>query len=296
MANNLTVNERTALTEEERFPELFVNTNIDRRMCRRVVPLKVIVVGMPRTGTQSIRVALKQLGFNDTYHMDCLFENPPDIDLWRQAFLAKFKNQGAPFGKEQWDQLLGHCQAVCDLPTSAFIPELIAAYPDAKLILTPREENSWYASCQRTIQAAAMARSIYILSALDTHFLSRFTPLVGLMFGSLFPCPPNLWQTPEGQRIWIEHYRRGHDEARSLVAPHRRLEYSVEQGWGPLCEFLGVEVPVGRAFPMVNDSGSFAVKLGVVKRQAAMRVVRRWSPVLGVLAAAGWGLWWVRRR
>ena len=52
MANNLTVNERMALTEEERFPELFVNTNIDRRMCRRVVPLKVIVVGMPRTGTQ----------------------------------------------------------------------------------------------------------------------------------------------------------------------------------------------------------------------------------------------------
>lgn len=110
----------------------------------------------------AIRVALKQLGFNDTYHMDSLFENPPDMDLWRQAFLAKFKSQGTTFGKAQWDQLLGHCQAVCDLPTSAFIPELIAAYPDAKLILTPREENSWYASCQRTIQTAAMARSIHV--------------------------------------------------------------------------------------------------------------------------------------
>ena len=171
------------MTEEERFPDLFVNTNIDRRICRRVVPLKVIVLGMPRTGTQcmynawiendkcetiqlmprtAIRVALKQLGFNDTYHMDCLFENPPDMDLWRRAFLAKFKNQGAPFGKEQWDQLLGHCQAVCDLPTSAFIPELLAAYPDAKLILTPREENSWYASCQRTIQTAAMDPSMHV--------------------------------------------------------------------------------------------------------------------------------------
>lgn len=46
---------------------------------------------------------------------------------------------------------------------------------------------------------------------------------------------------------------------------------------------------------MVNDSGSFAVKIGVVKRQAARRVVRRWSPVLGVLAAVGLGLWWARR-
>lgn len=116
------------------------------------------------------------------------------------------------------------------------------------------------------------------------------------MFASLFPCPPSLWRTPDGKRIWTEHYRRGHDEARSLVPPDRRLEYSVEQGWAPLCDFLGVEVPVGRAFPMVNDSGSFAVKMGLVKRQAVRRVVRRWCPVVGVMAAAGVGLWWVRRR
>lgn len=52
MANNPSLSEKRAMTKEERFPELFVNTNIDRRICRRVVPLKVIVVGMPRTGTQ----------------------------------------------------------------------------------------------------------------------------------------------------------------------------------------------------------------------------------------------------
>lgn len=105
----------------------------------------------------AMRTALEQLGFSDTYHMKSVYENPPDIELWRQAFLAKFKGQGKPFEKEQWDQLLGHCQAVTDLPTSAFIPELIAAYPDVKLILTQREENSWYASCQRTIQPAILS-------------------------------------------------------------------------------------------------------------------------------------------
>lgn len=101
-----------------------------------------------------MRTALEQLGFSDTYHMKSVYENPPDVGLWRQAILAKFQGQGKPFEKEQWDQLLGHCQAVTDLPASAFTPELIAAYPDAKLILTQREENSWYASCQRTIQPA----------------------------------------------------------------------------------------------------------------------------------------------
>lgn len=109
-----------------------------------------------------MRFALKKLGFEDTYHMECLFENPPDINLWRAAFLAKFKGQGKPFEKEQWDQLLGHCQAVTDLPTCAFIPELLAAYPEAKLILSPRDENSWYKSCQRTVHHAAMDRSSHV--------------------------------------------------------------------------------------------------------------------------------------
>ena len=57
MAKNLSLSEKGAMTEEERFPELFVNTNIDRRTCQRVVPLKVIVFGMPRTGTQCMHNA-----------------------------------------------------------------------------------------------------------------------------------------------------------------------------------------------------------------------------------------------
>lgn len=52
MGDRPSLTEKQSMTENERFPELFVNTNIDRRTCRRVVPLKVIVVGMPRTGTQ----------------------------------------------------------------------------------------------------------------------------------------------------------------------------------------------------------------------------------------------------
>lgn len=46
---------------------------------------------------------------------------------------------------------------------------------------------------------------------------------------------------------------------------------------------------------MINGSESFAVKMGLVKRQAVKRVMRWWSPVLGVLTAAGVGLWWARR-
>ena len=110
----------------------------------------------------AIRDALRLLGYHDTYHMSSVEENPPDIELWSKALLAKFKGKGKVFEREQWDQLLGHCQAVSDAPACAFIPELIAAYPEAKLILTPREEDSWYISYQRTIQFVLMSRSLNV--------------------------------------------------------------------------------------------------------------------------------------
>lgn len=134
-----------------------------------------------------------------------------------------------------------------------------------------------------------------ILSMLDPQFASRYTDFFRHMIECFFPCPPELWQKPEGKRIWIEQYRRVHDEARALVPPDRRLEYNVEQGWGPLCEFLGVEVPVGMSFPKTNDSGSFNDRINAIKWEGAKMVARRWGPVLGVLAAAGLGLWWAVR-
>ncbi|KAL9123531.1 MAG: hypothetical protein Q9217_007039 [Psora testacea] len=237
-----------------------------------------------------MRVALKKLGFEDTYHMDNVIENPSDIDFWTRAYKAKFCGEGKPFGREEWDQLLGHCQAVCDVPTAAFIPELLAAYPDALLILTPRDATAWYASCRSTIQAAVTAPTLRYLSYLETGFLGRFIPLLELIFVSVFPCPPSSWPTPEGERIWIEHYNRGHEEARALVPESKRLEFRLQQGWGPLCEFLGVEVPC-EEFPHVNEGKNFGRKIALLKTMAIERIAKRWAPFVGLLAvgAVVWG-------
>jgi hypothetical protein len=61
------------------------------------------------------------------------------------ALTAKYDGIGTPFGREQWDQLLGDCQAVCDWPACAFAKDLVEAYPDAKVILTTRNVDSWHA-------------------------------------------------------------------------------------------------------------------------------------------------------
>lgn len=62
-----------------------------------------------------MRQAMKDLGYVDTYHMmSTSIENPPDALMWRDAFAAKYDGVGK-FGKEQWDQLLGHCQVRRDI-------------------------------------------------------------------------------------------------------------------------------------------------------------------------------------
>lgn len=90
------------------------DTCIDRRKCHRTVPMKVLALGVGRTGTASLRIALERLGYLKCYHMmSASVENPPDCLMWHDALLAKYDGVGE-FGRKEWDQLLGDCQ-VCYL-------------------------------------------------------------------------------------------------------------------------------------------------------------------------------------
>jgi hypothetical protein len=148
--------------------DLFTSdTDINRRECRRVVPMKILALGLGRTGTASLRNALKEIGFDDCYHMlSAAVENPPDCLMWSDALAAKFDGKGR-FGREQWDQLTGHCQAICDWPAVAFARELVEAYPDAKVILTTRDVDSWHASTLRTVHWRATDPELKMISKFD---------------------------------------------------------------------------------------------------------------------------------
>ena len=92
-------------------PEGRVNAiNIDRRTSYRVVPLKVLALGLSRSGTSSLRQALLDLGYVDCYHFAAVYnENPRDAVMWVEAPEAKYEGKGKPYDQKEWDQLLSYC-------------------------------------------------------------------------------------------------------------------------------------------------------------------------------------------
>ncbi|KAK2861445.1 hypothetical protein FQN49_004188 [Arthroderma sp. PD_2] len=196
---------------------------------------------MPRTGTLSLRTALKILGFEETYHMvSCAVENKKDCEIWIDAFLAKFEGVGT-FEKKDWDALLGHCQATTDAPGCAFVPELVAAYPDAKVVLNKRDMDKWYTSVLNTIFKAHIASNQMGITELRHQMLNKFWQ--HMFKGDFYK---------HGKDIWVEHYQM----VRDLVPEDNLLEFEAKDGWEPLCKFLGVPVP-DVPYPRVNDTNNF---------------------------------------
>ena len=107
--------------------------------------LEVIGVGYGRTGTLSLKTALERLGFGPCYHAVEFMRHPEHQARWEAAF------QGNP----QWEDVFAGYRSTVDFPGTAFWRELVDAYPQARVILTVREPQEWYASMRETFLAFA---------------------------------------------------------------------------------------------------------------------------------------------
>jgi len=138
-------------------------------------------------------------------------------------------------------------QALTDYPASIFPQELIASYPEAQVILTTRSSpEKWCESMQAT---------------LIPHHLSRSPD---------DPAPTARLARKYHEHCWDDDFARNgmdvygsHNEAvRKASAGRRFLEYRPGDGWGPLCEFLGVRIPEVE-FPRSDEWGDFKSRVGV---------------------------------
>ncbi|EHA52707.1 hypothetical protein MGG_05010 [Pyricularia oryzae 70-15] len=185
---------------------------------------QVLVLGMPRTGTQSIGQALQMLGLGESYHMTTVGPNNHH-DAWCTAIEAKFgeKDASEVITQEFFDDLFKGYDAVSDFPASIFYKELLAAYPNAHVILTKRAEDAWFESMCKTLHVA------YIKAKAEPSKLAKLYH-------------QHLW-ADNFLRNGREAYRRHNAGVMAAAADRKVLVFDPSMGWGPLCEFLGKDVP-----------------------------------------------------
>ena len=128
------------------------------------------------------------------------------------------------------------------------------------MILTVCDPDRWYESALNTIYGMRKFASSPIFSLVgvvvpDMRHRRRAAQMVNELawegvFGGKF----------EDRQYAIGVFSRLNEEVKEGVPAERLLVYEVKEGWEPLCEFLGVEVPKGRSFPHLNDTDTFLAR------------------------------------
>lgn len=188
-----------------------------------------------------------------------VFRHPEHADLWEAAW------RGEPV---YWDGVLAGYEATVDWPACTFYRELLERHPEAKVLLSMRDPERWYDSTRTTIYELTRLSARSLFSRVSLAFLSL------LRFGTFTIRP---WQIAEqivlrstfdgrfeDKQYAIEVFNRHNEEVRRRVSQDRLLVYEVKEGWGPLCEFLGVEES-DRPFPRLNDAAELRRMVLVVR-------------------------------
>ncbi|KAJ7099772.1 hypothetical protein C8R44DRAFT_888460 [Mycena epipterygia] len=159
-----------------------------------------------------MHLGLEMIGYKETKHGWAVWKNPSELAMWTEAINAKFFGKGKLYERADWGRLLGRYMAsLCTISASAitdmqhllFAEELIAAYPNAKVVFTTRDpDSSW-----KSYEATVVEMSSVTLEIAKARFIAY------------------------------------DDEVRSLVPKERLLDYRVGEGWESLCKFLEKPVP-----------------------------------------------------
>jgi hypothetical protein len=158
-----------------------------------------------------------------------------------------------------WNSIFANYQATVDWPTCNYYAELMKAYPEAKVLLSVRDPDSWYQSAFNSVYQAERligermreAGEGFVPDARMMATIGRFGGLVGRM----------VWQRTFHGRfaekdyalsVFTEHI----EEVKRNVPAEKLLVFNVKEGWEPLCAFLGVAVP-NTPFPHLNEGTAF---------------------------------------
>jgi len=203
--------------------------------------LSVIGAGFGRTGTASLKLALEQLGFGPCHHMSEVRGTPGLLESWEAAAA------GRPV---DWNLLFRGFGSTVDWPAATFWRELAGYFTDARVLLSVRPADRWWASFAGTIKillddpAESPDPTIRRLRAMARRVIAE-----GSLRGVY-----------DDRAAAIATFERHVAEVTAAIPAERLLVLDVAEGWEPLCRFLGVPVP-DTGFPRTNSTDEFWAKI-----------------------------------
>ena len=154
----------------------------------------------------------------------------------------------------RWGDIFDSYASIASFPAWAFYRELIQRYPEARVVLTVRDANTWFEDINAGDLAAYKT---------DPWWLFRVRPIKKLMkeLEDLVIIDRMYRGQLDEKHVAIAAFEDHTNNITNAVPPDRLLIFDVKDGWGPLCAFLGVGVPEGLEFPWLNDIPSVKRRL-----------------------------------
>ena len=198
--------------------------------------IRLVGAGLGRTGTASLKEALERLLGAPCYHMAEVFEHLDHVPTWHAAIRGD---------DVDWSTILDGYAAIVDWPGAACWRSLASTYPDAVVLLSTRTDAAtWHKSAKATILGDVPDD----VKAAQPH-LAPFGDMVGDMFAAFEPD----WRDADAA---MAAYDRHNAAVRAEVPALRLVEWQPGDGWAPLANALGVDVP-DEPFPHTNSTEEF---------------------------------------
>lgn len=237
--------------------------------------LRVIAAGLPRCATSSLQLAFENdLGLSPSMHMAHVAPHTDRLKACHAALLEPDRARRQAILRPLFD---GY-SATSDFPGALFVEDLVEMYPGARLVLNKRASaDAWLRSVSRTLRyfsSGTFAALGYVVPADYWHHQNHLAVFA-------------LWKRRHGLgEVYVRETYELHNEDVRRIARERGLElleWEPADGWGPLCAFLGVQVP-DKPFPHTNDEKMMRRLILVL----TARQLVAWAAVLGTPALACW--------
>ena len=185
--------------------------------------LKYLGVGLSKTGTTSLWMAMTRLGFKSIQ------------STYKEAARLNDVVLGTD-NRPDFRPIYDDCDFICDLPHAYFFREIGQAYPRLKFILTLRDEDAWYRSMRAHFRKRAKRDYFNMV-------------LHGIVYGG-----NDFDKLPEF--LYKKRFRDWNDTINRVIPPDKLLVMNICDGkddYATLCPFVERPNP-NEGFPHENKT------------------------------------------